>query len=206
MSWIKTLGYDEADSKLRKIYDRVVGPGQQIDNILAAHSLKPHTLVGHMTLYKSVLHHSSNSNPKSLLEILGVWVSLLNGCDYCVEHHATGLHRLLANDEHHYEIMSALKNSLRSSDIDADVFSAREMAAIRYARTLTMTPSELEPLSIDELRGAGFDDGEILEINQVVSYFAYANRTVLGLGVNIHGETLGLSPNDSDDPSNWNHA
>lgn len=33
-----------------------------------------------------------------------------------------------------------------------------------------------------------------LEINQVVAYFAYANRTVLGLGVNTEGEILGLSP------------
>jgi hypothetical protein len=37
----------------------------------------------------------------------------------------------------------------------------------------------------------------ILEVNQVVSYFAYVNRTVLGLGVTTAGDTLGVSPNDS---------
>ncbi len=52
----------------------------------------------------------------------------------------------------------------------------------------------------------GWDDGEILEINQVVSYFNYANRTVTGLGVGIDGDILGLSPNDSDDPDNWGHS
>ena len=56
------------------------------------------------------------------------------------------------------------------------------------------------------LRDAGFDDGDILEFNQVMAYFAYAYRTVLGLGVNHANEPLGLSPNDSDDPENWSHG
>jgi uncharacterized protein YciW len=56
------------------------------------------------------------------------------------------------------------------------------------------------------LKAAGFSDSEILEINQVVSYFNYANRTVLGLGVNLDGDILGLSPNDNDDPANWSHT
>ena len=50
------------------------------------------------------------------------------------------------------------------------------------------------------------DDGEILEINQVAAYFAYANRTVLGLGINTEGDDIGLSPGDSSDPDNWSHA
>lgn len=55
------------------------------------------------------------------------------------------------------------------------------------------------------MRDAGMTDGEVLEINQVVSYFNYANRTVLGLGVSIEGDILGLSPNNSDEENNWNH-
>jgi len=59
---------------------------------------------------------------------------------------------------------------------------------------------------IDELRQSGFDDGEILEVNQVSAYFAYANRTVLGLGVDTDGDIIGLSPDDSDDTTNWSHG
>jgi len=44
-----------------------------------------------------------------------------------------------------------------------------------------------------------------LEINQVTAYFCYANRTVLGLGVNTEGDIIGLSPNNSDDPEDWGH-
>ena len=54
-------------------------------------------------------------------------------------------------------------------------------------------------------RDAGVSDGEILEINQVVAYFAYANRTVLGLGCSTKGDVLGLSPGNGDDPQDWGH-
>ncbi len=63
-----------------------------------------------------------------------------------------------------------------------------------------MTPDDL-----DRLRAAGIDDGEILEVNQVAAYFAYANRTVQGLGVTTDGDVLGLSPADSD-ASEWHHG
>ncbi len=59
---------------------------------------------------------------------------------------------------------------------------------------------------IDYLRKAGLEDGQILEINQVTAYFAYANRTVLGLGINKTGDIIGLSPNDGEDMDNWTHS
>ena len=46
----------------------------------------------------------------------------------------------------------------------------------------------------------------ISEVNQLVSYFAYAKRTVLGLGVSTHGGVLSLSPGDNDYPGNWSHG
>ncbi len=58
---------------------------------------------------------------------------------------------------------------------------------------------------VSNLQDQGWHDGEILEINQVVAYFNYANRTVLGLGVAIEGDIVGLSPGNSDDPSDWSH-
>ncbi len=59
---------------------------------------------------------------------------------------------------------------------------------------------------VEGMRAAGYDDGQILEINRITAYFAYANRTVLGLGCSTDGDILGLSPNRSDDPDNWFHS
>lgn len=200
MTWIATISYDDASGALRRLYDRIKGPGNNVDNIMLAHSLRPHSMQGHMTLYKYVLHHPHNTLPKSYLETIGVYVSLLNQCDYCVEHHFAGLARLLADDDRAAEVRAAL------ADRDpAAAFSGRELAGLLYAERLTNSAAAVSATDIEALRAAGFDDGEILELNQVSAYFAYANRTVLGLGVSTSGDIIGLSPGDSSDSDNWSH-
>jgi alkylhydroperoxidase family enzyme len=74
------------------------------------------------------------------------------------------------------------------NDRTDDVFKGKELALLGYARNLTLDPASLTAASIDALREAGASDGEILEVNQVAGYFAYANRVVLGLGVTLDGE------------------
>ncbi len=98
MTLIATVAPDDAGEPLRSLYARVAGPGGAVDNILLAHGLRPHTLEAHMALYKAVLHHRGNTLPKYFLESIGVLVSGINGCDYCIDHHLAGLKRLLARD------------------------------------------------------------------------------------------------------------
>ncbi len=50
MTWIKTVSYDDAQGRLLTLYDRVRGPGNNVDNIMLAHSLRPHSMEGHMAL------------------------------------------------------------------------------------------------------------------------------------------------------------
>lgn len=201
MSWIRTIPFAEATGKLRKLYDRVTGPGGNVDNIMMAHSLRPHSMEGHMALYKNVLHHTGNAIPKWFLETLGVWVSSLNGCAYCVEHHFAGLVRLLGDGARSDAIRAAIEDRAP----DEAPLDARERAAMVYARKLTETPALMVEGDVAALRAAGWEDGEILEINQVCAYFSYANRTVLGLGCSTDGDVLGLSPGNSEDPDDWGH-
>ena len=92
------------------------------------------------------------------------------------------------------------------NDISLVPLNEKQKLAMRYAQLLNNAPSELAEKDIIALRDIGFDDGEILEINQVCAYFAYANRTVLGLGVSTDGDIIGLSPNNSEDPEDWSHS
>lgn len=201
MSWIKTIAYADATGKLKRLYDRVKGPDDNVDNIMMSHSLRPHTMEGHMAIYKYVLHHSSNTTPKWFLELIGVWVSALNECDYCVQHHFAGMKRLLEDDDRSNQLLHAI----RTGDLNNAPLTEDQKMALEYAATLTTTPSKMDEGNIKSLRDAGFDDGEILEINQVAAYFNYANRTVLGLGCSTDGDVIGLSPNNSDDPNDWGH-
>jgi len=200
MSWIKVIGFDEATGKLKQIYNKIKGPNNQIDNVLSIHSLRPHTLVGHMSLYKNTLHHSNNTFPNWFLELLGTYTSYINNCDYCYKHHFTGMKRFL-NDDKKAEY---LKQHIETDTL-IDFLSKKEFALVDYAKKLTLKADKIKKEDIENLKSLGYSDGEILEVNQVVSYFNYANRTVLGLGVNTNNEILGLSPKNKDNESAWDH-
>tara|TARA_B000000609_G_scaffold145250_1_gene126493 strand:- start:207 stop:815 length:609 start_codon:yes stop_codon:yes gene_type:complete len=202
MSWIDTIAYEKANAKLKALYDRVKGPNNNVDNIMMMHSLRPHTMEGHMAIYKYVLHHRDNTIDKWFLETLGVWVSTLNKCEYCVEHHFAGLKRLLNDDKKATQIRSAID----TNKIEEAPLENCQKTAMEYARKLTHNPGSIREESIEKLRADGYTDGEILEINQVCAYFSYANRTVLGLGCSTKGDILGLSPNNNDDPNDWGHS
>tara|TARA_B100000575_G_scaffold108335_1_gene86229 strand:- start:676 stop:1281 length:606 start_codon:yes stop_codon:yes gene_type:complete len=201
MTWIRTIPFEEAEGKVKDLYERIKGPNNNVDNIMMAHSLRPHSMEGHMALYKNVLHHSRNTLPKWLLEAVGVCVSIINQCEYCIEHHYEGMRKLIMNDQRSQNIRKALEE-----EKPAKVFKSKELAIINYALKITINPHDISPEDIEKLRINNVEDGEILEINQVAAYFAYANRMVLGLGINKSGDIIGLSPNDGDDENNWSHS
>ncbi len=211
-AWIRLIAPAEAEGRLRATYDRVADADGRIDRVLQLHGLRPHTLDAHLALYKATLHHAGNRLPRWLLELAGTVVSRLNGCDYCVAHHLAGLGRLVGDDRS-AALLDATErgaDALREAvDGEADTLpgatGAGAAAAIHYARALTLEPARMERADVDALRAAGFDDGEVLEINQVVAYFAYVNRAVLGLGVSHEGERLGLAPTNTGEESDVRH-
>jgi uncharacterized peroxidase-related enzyme len=201
MAFIDVISPEKASGKLKDIYRLVSGPGGQVDQVLQVHSLRPHTLEGHMALYKAVLHHRANQVPEWFLEAIGCLVSRINGCDYCYTHHLAGLKKLVLNQGMEF---AAYDKALKL-DLPGVPFTESEQAALAYAEKLTRVPAGISQADIRILRNTGWSDEEILEINQVTAYFAYANRTVSGLGVDTEGETLGLSPQSGDGKEAWTH-
>lgn len=199
MTWIKTIPFDQAESSLLKLYEQVKGPDNNVDNIMLAHSLRPHTMQGHMTLYKYTLHHPKNQIDKWFLECIGVYVSMLNQCQYCVDHHFSGMSRIINSENKANLIKEELVGRVHQ------LLDNKQQLALDYAKHLTISPGTMAEEMLIKLRNEGWNDGEILEINQVTAYFNYANRTVLGLGVQIEGDIVGLSPNNDNDPDDWNH-
>jgi len=57
-----------------------------------------------------------------------------------------------------------------------------------YVEKLTRTPGALQRSDVEALRAAGFEDSDILAIVEVAGYYAYANRIVDGLGVELEAE------------------
>jgi len=54
---------------------------------------------------------------------------------------------------------------------------------IDYSVKLTHTPGDMVAGDVEALRAAKFTDRDILDITEVVGYYAYVNRIADGLGV-----------------------
>ena len=54
---------------------------------------------------------------------------------------------------------------------------------LRVASKLTTAPVAMGGADVEALRLAGFSDRDILDIVEVVGYYAYANRIADGLGI-----------------------
>ena len=184
MTWIDSISHEKASGHLKRLYQTCQRPNQTIANIFRAHSLRPHTLEGHTALYRAVLGHADNELPLWYLEAVGLYVSVLNQCNYCIDHHSHAGGLAYPGEP---ETWTTITDALLTDRTD-DVFKGKELALLTYARILTLDPKSLTAVSIDALREASASDGEKLEVNQLASYFGYANRVVLGLGVTLDGE------------------
>ncbi|HFB52529.1 MAG TPA: peroxidase [Anaerolineae bacterium] len=93
-----------------------------------------------------------------------------------MQHHGAGLLRLTRNP--------ALVERLKTDYTQADLKPAQR-AMLDYAVKLTLTPWDMVEQDVISLRAHGFSDRAILDINQIVGYFAFVNRLADGLGVRL---------------------
>ena len=61
--------------------------------------------------------------------------------------------------------------------------SPKRVVMLEFAVKLTVTPGAMNDADVEALRTAGFSDRDILDIVEVVGYYAYANRIADGLGL-----------------------
>lgn len=196
-AWIRMIPLEQATGHLREMYDKVKTPHGTVDNVMRAHSLRPHTMEGHVVLYRSVLHNPENTLPLWFLEVVASYTSIINRCDYSLTHHYMNVRRLLQDEPRANAIHTAL-----TAGRPEDVFDGKELALLRYTRKLTANVGDMVQADIEQLRDAGCDDAEILEVNQVCAYFNYSNRLLNGLGVTTEGDVIGYyRPSASGEPA-----
>jgi uncharacterized peroxidase-related enzyme len=185
-SWIRIVQPEEADEELRQVYNEAQSPHGTVDNVMKVHSLQPKTMLGHLQLYRSILHNPDMTLPVWFLEVVASYTSIVNKCEYSLAHHFRNARRLLDDDERADKIYECLEGGK-----PAEVFDGKELVLLEYAAKLTAHVGAMVRTDIQVLRDAGCDDREILEVNQVVAYFNYSNRVLNGLGVTTDGDVVG---------------
>ena len=143
-------------------------------------------MLGHHALYMSALHDEANVLPGWFLETVASYVSILNHCHYSLTNHWSNACHLMADEGRAKAIREAL-----DADAPERAFEGKELAMLRYARKLTLSPEAMVETDVQAMRDEGAEDGEVLEVNQVCGYFNYVNRLLNGLGVTLKGDVIG---------------
>ncbi len=175
MAWIQVVPPGEAAGELREIYEDVGRRRGSIANVYRIQSLNPQALRAHLDLYMSLLYRRGSLS-RAQREMIGVLVSGLNDCGYCVVHHSEALARY----EKSSEVVEALSGDARNVPL-----SDPDRAMLAYAAKLTTSPQRVTENDVVALRDHGFDEEAILDINLIASYFNFVNRLVQGLGVSL---------------------
>ena len=112
-------------------------------------------------------------------EMIAVVVSAANRCYYCLVAHGQAV-RALSGDLQLGEMMVM---NYRVAELPA-----RQRVMLDFAWKLTTTPFDIGDPDWATLREAGFSDGDIFDITDVVAFFNYTNRMAHGLDMMPNAE------------------
>ncbi len=187
MTWIQTILPADATGELAEIYEQTKSPHGTYDNVYISKSLRPKTILGHDTLYRSVLHNDDLTLPLWFLELVATYTGLLLNCTYSPTHHGTNYRTLLADPERAAAIDAAMADGTLETALEG-----KWLEFMRYTRKLTLEPGDIVREDIEAMRAAGASDAEILEVNQCCACFNYSNRSLAGLGVEVGEDRVGF--------------
>ena len=180
MPYIKTIEPDKATGELKNIYDSLEKARGKIAEIHKIQSLNPEALTAHMDLYMAVMFGKSPLK-RYQREMMGVVVSAANNCEYCINHHEQALLSYW-KDEEKTNLLIADRKSLSISEADHKLC---DLADLLTKNILSSYQKEIQ-----ELMDIGLSDRAVLDAVQVISYFNFVNRMVLGLGVSFSEEEI----------------
>lgn len=133
----------------------------------------PEALEARTLTDQDIFYNVTSGLPRAEREIAASAASRVNGCVYCASVHTA----------------RATKESGREDDVQkllddgvtADL--GQPWSAIAQASAaLTETPNAFSAAHIEELREAGLDDADIVDVINGAAFFNWANRLMLSLG------------------------
>ncbi len=150
----------EATGKTKDLLDAVQKKLGLTPNMMKTMAQSPAVLEAYLN-FSGALANGSLS--EKVREQIGLAVGEANNCGYCVSAHTT-ISKLvgLSEDDINYSRQSS------SGDAKTD-------AALKFARTIVLERGEVGDADVQQVRNAGFTDGEVAEIIANVSLNIFTN-------------------------------
>ncbi|MCE0489819.1 peroxidase-related enzyme [Pantoea sp. Mb-10] len=168
--WIAPVEVDDATPAQREAM-KVTPSNKKISEYVRTLVHDPESYTARTVLFNAIMYVEGGLD-RADRELGALGASIVNGCRYCAVVHARRHAQLAGSDA----VVSAIYFDR------ADALSSRDAAIYRFARRLSVTPSEATPEDIAALRAEGMDDAEILDLIHAIAIFGWANRLMHVLG------------------------
>ena len=174
MTWIDTVSWEDASGPLRDAYDWQAAKLGEPAEFTMLGSLYPPIVEERLRLYRTVEHCPSQLTAIER-QSAALVTSRLNGTDHC----ASGLRLKLESLGLATEVLDVIDADPARVQSGDDRFDA----ICAYAAKLTQSPEAVTEDDLHPLRDHGLSDLDVLDLNNMVAYYAYINRVVMGLGL-----------------------
>ena len=175
LSLLQKPDKDEMDPEyfemLEKATDEQMENWGYINNLFKILPLNPSEHLGFLAFKKSLFDPETTYLPEFEKEMIGIVVSSVNKCAYCLATHSDYLRGMTGDPQWVDQLAHNWRECYHLTD--------RQRAMCEYAEFVTRHIAEINAAEqVEKLRAAGMDDHQILECAYVAGFFNYTNRWV----------------------------
>lgn len=173
LGWLPWLEPYPADQLTERHWAGLVDASRAKSPYFLLLARDPDVLQARTKTDKDIFYNASNGLPRAERELAATATSRSNGCIFCAS-----VHSRFASQ---YSKRRDDVQRLLDEGVDADI-DARWNAIVAASVALTATPIAFGDAQVQELRKAGLDDLEIVDVINGAAFFNWANRLMLSLG------------------------
>ncbi|GAA4398256.1 peroxidase-related enzyme [Tsukamurella soli] len=167
-----TLGDDEIPESLRSLFAKARERIGFLPNVFRAYAVRPERFSPWFTHFSS-LHEPTEGLTTADREMIGVVVSSINRCPYCVVSHGHAL-REASGDQFTADTVAI---NWRHADL-----SDKQRAICAYAEKLTLAPHTASEGDLEALAAVGLTSREVWDVIELAAMYAFTNRMALATG------------------------
>lgn len=179
---IRTPDPDDAGGAVADIYRGDLDDDGFVFSHTRAMAVNPEALAA----FETLIHAIVPSIGVRTYELATLAAAAGVGSAHCLLAHGRKALRARALDEDQLEAIAERG--------DHDALSDADRAVMRYARRLSTDPAAMTDADSQELRDAGFDDRQIVDITLAAAARNYFSRALQALAVPVETDLVGLSP------------
>jgi uncharacterized peroxidase-related enzyme len=160
MARLKAINPDEATGKTKELFESVQSKMGMVPNMMRTMGNSPAALNGYLA-FSSALNSASIGG--KLGELIALTIANENGCNYCNAAHSYVSEKIGLDAD-------AINDARKGTSTDPKI-----NAALVFAKDILNSRGHVTDESLEQIKNAGYNEAEIIEIVAKVSLSIYTN-------------------------------